>query len=448
DSRKHSAEKGIQYAMKTLGMTSFTPICAYLYVQLTICYAILTRDARTKNERDEFAKKMLQFAKEAEQVGKNYNDGYFPELSPQWSYRYALLTCLRIQAETTENKDEKIKYLKEAATVLKKDIISLKDIYITPNPWVSFELDYQLGYIYYKISTLTNENSFLRKAKEIILDVIKETFKTGSVQPRISAYKMIAVIEDRNGNYMASAEYYEKVQMCYTELLKTPEDEYSNEMNKFSIKLYEGKLLLERAKAYHKIEDHLKAKEFNIKASKKLKELSLLPTTAYEATFYNAWALLEEAEFFSKQERLEEATKAYERAKKNFQNTIDNLKQAPKEKLSINFITTLEKVAKTRIDYCSARIALEKARILGKEGRHLEAAEIFATTASQFRTLCELYKIEGEHKKLEAIFFLCRAWEHMELAEEHIDSEMYARAAKQFTMASDTFNKTKNKFLA
>ncbi|GAG81472.1 unnamed protein product, partial [marine sediment metagenome] len=113
-----------------------------------------------------------------------------------------------------------------------------------------------------------------------------------------------------------------------------------------------------------------------------------------------------------------------------------------------NFIDTLEKLATTRIDYCSARIGLENARILGKEGKHLEAAEIFTTTASQFRELCEVYKIEREHREFEGIYHLCKAWEQMELAEEFSEPDKFAKAAYQFSKASNFSNEPKNKLLA
>ncbi|GAG81469.1 unnamed protein product, partial [marine sediment metagenome] len=45
----------------------------------------------------------------------------------------------------------------------------------------------------------------------------------------------------------------------------------------------------------------------------------------YWASYWKALALLEEAEFLSKQERLEEAIKAYERGIISFQNTISTV---------------------------------------------------------------------------------------------------------------------------
>jgi hypothetical protein len=138
-------------------------------------------------------------------------------------------------------------------------------------------------------------------------------------------------------------------------------------------------------------------------------------------------------------------------AKIDFQNTILNANQAPKqikEKMSLDTLKFLIKLTKTRIDYCSARMDLEKARILGKKGEHIKAAEIFANTASQFIALCKVYKIEREHRELEAIYHLCRAWEQMELAEEYLEPERFTRAADQFTKASDFSTEPKYKLLA
>ena len=56
-----------------------------------------------------------------------------------------------------------------------------------------------------------------------------------------------------------------------------------------------------------------------------------------------------------------------------------------KEKKEKERLEKLEKVAKLRVSYCSARISLEEARVLGKQGKHLEAAEKFSSAATQFR---------------------------------------------------------------
>lgn len=106
------------------------------------------------------------------------------------------------------------------------------------------------------------------------------------------------------------------------------------------------------------------------------------------------------------------------------------------------------KVANIRINYCSARINLERARILGRHGNHTTAAELFAVAASIFRSVCTRFKLERERKELEAIYFLCRAWESMELAEKYEEHTRFAKAATLFSKSSNLFSDTKLKFLS
>ena len=100
------------------------------------------------------------------------------------------------------------------------------------------------------------------------------------------------------------------------------------------------------------------------------------------------------------------------------------------------------------MNHCSARINLDEARILGKKGDHIAAAEKFSNAATQFRDICILYKIKRERAEIEAIYHLCRAWESMELAENYEDPEKFAEAANLFAKASDYFTESKLKFLA
>ena len=144
----------------------------------------------------------------------------------------------------------------------------------------------------------------------------------------------------------------------------------------------------------------------------------------YEAPYYTAWALLEKAEHFSKQELQEEAIKTYDSVKISFENAIKSLENASlsiKESRENIRIKKLTKVAKVRINYCTARIALEEARLLGKQGDHTSSAEKFALAASLVRNICMVFKIDRERRELEAIYYLCRAWEVMELAENYQD---------------------------
>jgi hypothetical protein len=56
--------------------------------------------------------------------------------------------------------------------------------------------------------------------------------------------------------------------------------------------------------------------------------------------------------------------------------------------------------------------------------------------------------IELEKKELEAVYYLCKAWENMELGENYNDPGRFTEAANLFTKASKLFTDTKLKLLS
>jgi len=203
--------------------------------------------------------------------------------------------------------------------------------------------------------------------------------------------------------------------------------------------------LIEKAKANHKKENHIQAKNQYEKACDILKNF---PNYNHEASYFSSWATLEEAEQLSKEEKLDKSIESYEKAKDLFENAQMVIRFYRKNIKRSKEIKKLEKVAKVRINYCTARVNLEKARILTKKGDHIEAAERFATASTQFKNICNLFKLESERGELEAVYHLCKAWENMELAEKTENSTKYANSAKLFLKASELFSESKLKFLA
>jgi len=438
DQRKSYAEKGIEYAKESLEGFTFPPFSAWAYQALAWSHSALVALATAKDERDEHAKKMLQYAKQAAEVAEKFEGGHTGAAgySSLWRARKTL-------ADIAENDEERIKMLTAAADAAKKYIG-----YAVESRTGIIAAQMRLGLLYEELGILTSKTDPLRKARETFLSVIKESLERGYHYYAAAAHICIAHIEDRLENHMASAEHYEKAVDAYEESLKTigykPLKDRVQEMTSYA----RAWNLIEKAKAYHKREDHLRAKENYEKACEILKELS---SYNYEAQYYSAGALQEEAEQLSKQERHEEAIEKYETARKSFDNAIKTLENASKqatEKRERKRIEKLEELAKVRMSYCSARANIEKARILGKQGEHLEAAERFASAASQFRDTFTLFKIEQEPGELEAVYYLCRAWETMELAEKYEAADRFAEAANLFTKASELFTDSKLKLLA
>jgi predicted amidohydrolase len=101
-----------------------------------------------------------------------------------------------------------------------------------------------------------------------------------------------------------------------------------------------------------------------------------------------------------------------------------------------------------KVDYSEIWNYIEEARSLEKEGDRIAAAEKFSYAASEFKDLCSHVMVDEDREDLNALYYLCKAWECMEFAEEYENPEKYMEAIKLFNQASEHFNDTKLKSLA
>ncbi len=436
--RKSYAEKGIEFANEALKSNSFLPYSAWIYQILTSTYSQLVMLTSSKEEHNEYIEKMLQYAKMAENISEKYEGGYTKAAGYSCLYRaYKTLT------DNAQSEEEKIKMLSTTIDALEKYIIHEME---SRGRIIAAQI--RLGTLYQELGIISRDINIILKAKELFFHIIKESLEKGYYYYIAAAHEYIAHIEDRMGNYSVSAEHYRDA--LETHLKSLENIEYIPLKNKIKEKANYSRAwnLIEKAKAYHKKEEHLKAKKSYEDACKILETLQRFN---YEAIYYSSWAFQEEAEQYSKQEHHEEAIKKYKVTKINFQRAKDLLENTFKtssDKEIKERIEKLKKVADVRINYCSARIDLEKARILGKKGKNLTAAEKYASAASKFRDVCLLFRIEREKDELKAVYYLCKAWESMELAEKYEAPKRFKEAANLFISASQLFAESKLKFLA
>ncbi|MFW9943234.1 MAG: hypothetical protein ACFFFT_19520, partial [Candidatus Thorarchaeota archaeon] len=436
--RKIYAEKGLQHAKEAMSAPNFPNITAWLYQGLILAYSQLTILAESKTKQEEYAQIMLQHAKQAEQFGLKYEGGF-----PQAGGYTSLYKAYKTIADIAKEKEERILNLKKAIKAQKK---STNYGILSRSGAITEQM--RLGLLYEELGIITGEETILNQAREIFLHTIKESIDRRYFSYEAASYQYIARIEDRLGNYMLSAENYRKAQEAYNKSLKMIK--YKLLKNRITEKFNYVRAwnLIEEAKSFHVRENHIEAKDFYKKAYDILIEL---PSYGYEAAYYSGWILLEEAEQLSKQEKHEEAIESFKKTGEIFKKAIGILiksHQKSREKFEKERINKFEKVAQVRANHCNARINLEEARILGKEGEHIAAAEKFALASSQFRDICILFKIKREREELEAVYYLCRAWENMELAEKYEDPYRFSEAAGLFVKASDLFTDAKLKLLA
>lgn len=432
------AKKSIEYGSKFLKTNIHESWYSQSYVSLTPSYAVLAKLTSSNEEQNQYIEKMLYYANEANKMGEKYGGGQLR------TYGYgSLYRAYKTLADIAENEEKKIKMLASAIDYQEKYMD-----YATESRTGIIAAQMRLGLLYEDLGILTKDNHKLLNSREKLLEAIRGSLERGYYSYAGTTYEYVARIEDRLGNHTASAENYLKAQENHEKSLESIEYRPLKKRIKEKIAYAHAWNLIEKAKAHHRNESHLEAKESYEKSSEILQKI---PRYSFEGSYNAAWALLEEAELLSKQERQEEAINQYKITIQAFEETIKILGNALEKaegQPERERIDKLQKVAKVRISYCSARINLEEARILGKTGDHSTAAEKFAIAASAFRGVCTRYKLERERKELEAIYYLCRAWESMELAEKFEEPERFEHAANLFTKASTLFVDTKLKLLA
>jgi predicted amidohydrolase len=437
-SRVSYAEKGINEIELGLKKLTFGPFYALSYQLLTNLYSELVLLTNEREKREYYIKKMFDNAKAAENAGKKYKGG----MARAASY-ISLYRAHRTLSYIVTNKKEKIRNLSNAIEATKKNIEFSIESY---RNFIAAKM--HLGLLYEDLAILTKQSEPLFQARELFLNLIKDTEEKGYSYFTAIAHEYLARIEDRLGNHLASAHQYDLASKTHTRSLEKVKFKPLRERIKEKFEYAKAWKLIEEAKSNHKKEDHITAMQ---KYNRAFKILELLSKYKYEALYYKSWALLEVSEDFSKKEKHQEAIDEYQITKNSFKTSINELNESLKtifNKVERERISKLEKVAEVRINYCSARINLEKARILQKHNDHISAAENFALAASQFRDICTLFKIERERKELEAIYYICRAWEGMELAENFHEPERFLEASKLFLKASDLFTDSKLKLLA
>ncbi|MFX1450835.1 MAG: hypothetical protein ACFFCM_08335 [Promethearchaeota archaeon] len=340
-----------------------------------------------------------------------------------------------ILADNTSIKSKKVEYYQKAIDFL---LVS-KDFLLKNKDYLLIQYLIIIPSLYYNLGRLINDEKIFKKANSAYMDAIRYYKDRGYSNLVGSAYIRIAQIEDRLGNFLSAADNYQKAIDSYEQAILTLS--YTKLGNKIEkLKNYlKAWNLIEVAKSFHVKEAHDKAQMYYEQASDKLKNLR---EYKYEAPFYAAWAVLENAEKLSKENRHQEAADKYLIANKNFNKTIGILNSyldkitAPRHK---ERIPKLIKVADVRERYCTARYQIENARLESKRGNHLTAAELYNKSSSLFENLCNTYRIEREKDELTAVYYLCKAWEHMERADEKRQASIYGSAAELFKKASNMF---------
>jgi hypothetical protein len=296
-----------------------------------------------------------------------------------------------------------------------------------------------------RLYSLTNRPEYLRKAIEISQKAIESASKLDMVSLIAESYWKIAKAQDDLEEHLKAAENFTHATESYKKAaekipkLKDLYHDYASYMQAWSE--------IERARHHSKRQEYGLAKEHFEKAANLHKSLK---QWSYLAPNYEAWTQVENAEDLSRKEQSEEALQAFEQAAKLFNETKKTLQTQLSKIENLDekqMATDMKKATDLRHEYCIARIALEQAKILDKQGDHHSSSEKYGSAAEIFEKITDRLESEQDRKEFQLIITLSRAWEKMMLAEARASPELYMEASQLFEQSSEHSSSEKTSFL-
>jgi len=302
------------------------------------------------------------------------------------------------------------------------------------------------GSILNQLCSLTKDEKVLKEAIEAYERAVSMYSKAELPSRMAEAHWNTAKLYDCLGEYAKASENFESAADAYKisaqkiQRLNDFYSDYATYMQAWSE--------IEKAKLAHEREEYTGSEEHYDKAASYLQSSTLWN---YLAPNYSAWALLEHAEYLSRQERNQESTQVFQRAAEMFSEAKKSFETAwskivdPYEKEKVN---ELSRACDGRKEYCIGRVRVEEARVFDREGDYKSSAKRYGLAAKAFEKVLEGMETESDQRELQSIFYLCQAWQKMKLAEERLDSTLYAEASRLFMKAKESSLKKRTSLLA
>jgi len=341
-------------------------------------------------------------------------------------------------ARVETDKDKKIAFLEGAVSDMEDGLSHCKkEILSRPVPTrivAAARFEDWFGGILNELYLITNDEKILSRAIEVYDDAA-EKFKKVNLPSRVAeSYWKMARNQDRLGEHQSAGKNFENAFAEYkAAALRIPHFadfylDYAAYMKAWSE--------IERAKFAHNHEEYATAMKHYEKTASLLKQSKLW---SYLSSNFLAWSLLEQAEGLSRKESsmksieaFEKATELFRKAKRSVRAKLDSIENADEKDLAKRLI----KASNARGKYCLGRIAVEKAKILDRQGDHMASSRQYGAAAETFQTIA---KVESERtrKELKPLIYLCQAWQKMMIAEARASPIMYEEAAELFKQAQE-----------
>ena len=438
EKRRNLLRKAVQACREFFKFSHGTMTLFDWFVQLTKAEALLSL-SKTEKEITNKHRILEQVLETAKQVSLKIQ-----QKLPLYYIRRAriqnLLAMVQFELVKIESKtDKKIKIIAESISHIENCISFMeKD---SKQHSVGWKSGYY-GKIYYSFAEILNQyyletedQKFLYRAVDFSSRTIETFIKSDQISRLAeSCWQKAKLLDSLNDhlnaakNYESAAKNYEEASKKITQLSKFYQD-HSNYMLAWSE--------IEQAKYNHSRENYSKARTHYENAGKLHERLD---DWNYLSSNYFAWAKIEQAEEYSRTEKPQKAIDNFHEAIEYFQKTEANIKTKNNENPTAeeeDLITRILEASGLRQRYCKARILMEEAKLLDREGNFLDSSKKYRESSQTISAIVEKVENDVEGKELEYVAILCRAWEKMAKAEEATSSEYYIEAATLFEEAKE-----------
>ncbi len=353
-------------------------------------------------------------------------------------------------ARIEREKERKTKLLEEAISNMKNGLESTER-WVESHPQVRIfavlGAYYDLfGGILNRLCLLTEDDTIFREAIEAYEKSADAYTKAQLPSRSAEAHWNIAKLYDRIGEYLSASRNFESAAYaCEASVekihrLKDFYSDYATYMHAWSE--------IEKAKLAHEKEDYAGSEKHYRRVATCLQSSRLW---SYLTPNYVAWAILEHSEQLSRQEQNQEAIEGFAKAAETFseaKKSLENAWSKIKDSYEKEKANELSKACDRRREYCVGRIRVEKARTFESEGDYESSAKEYGLAAKTFEKVLEGIEIKADRRELRSTIYLCLAWQRMKLAEERVDSTLYAEASTLFMKAKKSSLRKRPRLLA
>jgi len=407
-----------------------------------------------KTEQDQLRKRtLLEKALQERGIVERFSDSYCP--NDYW-FRGTNLS-LRAEAEVEladleKNDEERVKRLRDATQHKKESLglhfksMSLEAIVDPSYHGIIGHWQIQYSSWLEKLHSLDHDKNTLRAAA-VAWSRTANAFENAGIPARAAeaSWKAAQVLDDLQ-EHGKSAENFVLASNAYkTAAEKLPQlrDFYQDHAA-----YMQAWAEIERAKTHHARDEPGLAKGYYENAAvlhdstKRWKALARL---------YSAWAQVENAEDLSRNDRCQEAAEAYRHAECLFKESKEALRGmmgTAQESDEGHMTTRIMKAAAHRETFCRARVILEEARILDRQGDSAGSSDKFGLAAEMFTKVQDGLEEGDDRREIELIATLSKAWRAMARAEAETSPELYGEASLMFDKAKELASSEKSRLMS